>query len=115
MKKDNLAVSHSHSAQPEVTKCELAVAGHEHLHAANCGHKSYVHAGHVCYEHDGHFHYMHDGHAHACPGPKAQPGINRSTTSVATTGKIAPVLKLPTAASNKTSSKASSNKGGKKK
>lgn len=103
MKKDNLA---STNAMPE--KCEHAVAGHEHLHAANCGHKSYVHAGHICYEHDGHFHFMHDGHAHDCPGPKAQPTILRSTTSVPVMSKPATVHKLPAA------SKTSSKKGSKK-
>src|SRR3954469_9177142 len=85
MKKTNLATTHSHSGESTSSKCELAVAGHEHLHAANCGHKSYVHAGHICYEHEGHFHYMHDGHAHECPGPKVQPMIARNTSTMPTT------------------------------
>jgi hypothetical protein len=56
-------------AEVGMEKCEHAISGHDHIHAANCGHKNYVHAGHICYEHDGHFHYMHNGHAHACAGP----------------------------------------------
>lgn len=83
------------SAIQEV-KCAHAVGGHEHLHAANCGHKSYVHAGHICYEHDNHFHYMHDGHAHECAGPFVQQTVARP---VVTTGKIAKVIKLDTSKS----------------
>ncbi len=47
------------------------VKNHEHIHAANCGHKSYVHGNHVDYEHDGHFHYYHDGKTFKCDGPFA--------------------------------------------
>jgi hypothetical protein len=90
----------SNTPQPAVqeVKCPHAVAGHEHLHAANCGHKSYVHAGHICYEHENHFHYMHDGHAHECPGPFVQQKVR----PVVTTGKPAKVIKLdPTKARKK--------------
>ncbi len=104
MKKDNLA-----SSQQQETKCAMAVPGHEHLHAANCGHRSYVHAGHICYEHEGHFHFMHDGHAHDCPGPKVQPAIPRTAgTSVPVMSKPATVHKLPSAA--KTATKKGSKK-----
>lgn len=96
MKKDNRA-----QTGVVVEKCEHAVAGHEHLHATNCGHKSYVHAGHICYEHDGHFHYMHDGHAHECAGPKAQPTVNRSTNMPKQNATTAPVIPLSSAKNKK--------------
>ncbi len=47
------------------------VKGHEHIHAANCGHKSYVHGSHIDYEHDGHFHYYLNGRTFECEGPFA--------------------------------------------
>lgn len=81
MKKGSNALTNnplSHQAAEE--SCELQICGHEHIHAANCGHKSYVHGDHVCYEHDGHFHYTHDGHAHACEGPHA--GKNKAPAKV---------------------------------
>lgn len=87
----------SSSNAVETTKCELAVKGHEHLHAANCGHKSYVHAGHVCYEHEGHYHYMHDGHAHDCAGPFVQ----QAARPVKTTGTPAKVISLDKARNNR--------------
>ncbi|MBY0370417.1 hypothetical protein K2X33_07005, partial [bacterium] len=62
--------------QPMEQKCELMIRGHEHIHAANCGHKSFVHGDHICYQHDGHFHYSHDGHSHQCEGPHAAKGNN---------------------------------------
>lgn len=71
-----------------VQVCNDALKGHDnHIHAANCGHKSYVHAGHVCYEHDGHFHYNHNGHVHECAGPFAQQAVPRTN---ATTTKARP-------------------------
>ena len=83
-------------AQVGVQKCEHALEGHDHIHAANCGHKSYVHAGHVCYEHDGHFHYTHDGHAHACAGPFAA-NVKSTAPVTNTKGKVATVHKLDAA------------------
>ncbi len=79
------------SPATQEVKCEHAVAGHDHIHAANCGHKSYVHAGHICYEHENHFHYMHDGHSHECAGPFVQQTIPRP---VSNTGKLAKVIPL---------------------
>jgi hypothetical protein len=53
-----------------VKACKEKMKGaHDHIHAANCGHKSFVHNGHICFEHDGHYHFMHEDHAHECPGP----------------------------------------------
>ncbi len=66
MKKDNLATS-----LPQDAACAEKISGHDHIHAANCGHKSFVHDGHICYLHDNHYHYNHNGHSHACSGPKA--------------------------------------------
>ncbi len=81
---------------PLEKKCDLAVQGlNGHIHAANCGHKSYVHAGHICYETNGKFHVMHDTHAHECAGPHA-PQPARPASSVKSTGKIAPVISLDT-------------------
>jgi hypothetical protein len=80
------------TSQPLLEKCALAVGGHDHLHAANCGHKSYVHAGHICFEHDGHYHYMHDGHSHECAGPFA--GVQKSTRPVSVQDKPATVHRL---------------------
>lgn len=48
------------------------IKDHEHIHAANCGHRSYVHGDHIDYEHDGHFHYVKDGKTYDCPGPSAK-------------------------------------------
>lgn len=78
MKKDNLA-----QAYPLENVCTDKVSGHEHIHAANCGHKSFIHGDHICFQHDGHYHYMHDGHAHECSGPNAT--VNQP---VRTTAKI---------------------------
>lgn len=47
------------------------VKEHEHIHAANCGHPSFVHGDHVDYLHDGHYHYYLDGKTYDCEGPKA--------------------------------------------
>lgn len=57
---------------PQEAACAEKLSGHDHIHAANCGHKSFVHDGHICYQHDGHYHYMHNGHSHACSGPTAK-------------------------------------------
>lgn len=52
------------------SRCTLKkVENGEHLHASNCGHKSYVHNDHICYQQGSTFHYMHDGHTHECTGP----------------------------------------------
>lgn len=66
----NPSVAKSNTAEGTSSRCSTEkVAGHEHIHASNCGHKSYVHGDHIDYFHDGHFHYMHDGHVHPCEGP----------------------------------------------
>ena len=51
--------------QTPVTK----LGGHEHIHSALCGHKSYVHGDHVDYFHDGHYHFVVDGVTYPCGGP----------------------------------------------
>ena len=48
------------------------IANHEHIHATNCGHRSFVHGNHVDYEHDGHYHYVVDGKTYECTGPDAK-------------------------------------------
>ena len=63
MKKNNLANKFVEEELPGLLK------DHEHVHAANCGHKSYVHGNHIDYEHDGHYHYFLDGKAYECEGP----------------------------------------------
>jgi hypothetical protein len=89
----NTSVLSPHAA-PQEKKCDLAVQGlNGHLHAANCGHKSYVHAGHICYEVNGKFQMMHDSHAHVCAGPNA-PQPARPISTVKPTGKVAPVISL---------------------
>jgi hypothetical protein len=84
MKKSALATktNTSHATTPQ--KCADSLkTPHDHIHAVNCGHKSYVHAGHVCYEHDGHYHYMHGDHAHACAGPFAKQTAPTAKTNTA--------------------------------
>jgi hypothetical protein len=61
------------------------VSNHEHIHAANCGHKSYVHGEHIDFEHDGHFHYYLKGKTFKCEGPFAKPnkaGTNNTNNVV---------------------------------
>lgn len=36
--------------------------GHQHQHAAGCGHTGIRHGGHIDYLHDGHLHHPHEGH-----------------------------------------------------
>lgn len=43
-----------------------------HIHAANCGHKSYVHGNHVDYEMDGKYHFVENGRTYVCDGPNAK-------------------------------------------
>jgi hypothetical protein len=71
------AAAAAKNAAPQA-KRELAgfIRDHEHVHAANCGHKSYVHGDHIDYEHDGHFHYVLDGRTYPCDGPKAAQVLN---------------------------------------
>ena len=50
-----------------------ALKNHDHVHAANCGHKSYVHGNHIDYQcEDGHFHFAEYGKTYECTGPSAQ-------------------------------------------
>gem|GEM_PF-4241075 len=88
-------------AQAALQRCEQILEGHDHIHAANCGHKSYVHAGHVCYEHDGHFHYMHNGHSHSCPGPFAKTQPVAMTNTVKPNQRPATVHNLDSARAKK--------------
>lgn len=81
--------------------CNDALKGHDtHIHAANCGHKSFVHNGHICYEHDGHYHYNHAGHVHACEGPFAT-NVKRPTTTATTNAKPGTVHSIDTARAKK--------------
>lgn len=43
-----------------------------HTHAANCGHKSYVHGNHIDYEVNGKFHVVENGKTYYCDGPNAK-------------------------------------------
>lgn len=65
------------------------VKNHEHIHASNCGHKSFVHNDHIDFEHDGHFHYYLDGKTFKCEGPKA----SAPTTTNAGPAKVVPFKK----------------------
>lgn len=47
------------------------IKNHEHIHAANCGHPSFVHGDHIDYLHDGHHHYYWEGKTFHCEGPTA--------------------------------------------
>lgn len=91
-------------SSPLERKCELAVElPNGHLHAANCGHKSYVHAGHICYEDAGKFYSMHEGHAHTCAGPFVQQVTPRPNAAPAkNTGAPAKVISLAAAKKAKT-------------
>jgi len=69
-KASNAATKTTTAAEPKVVPGFLN--GHEHIHAANCGHKSYVHGDHIDFEHDGHFHYVMNGKTYDCKGPNAK-------------------------------------------
>jgi hypothetical protein len=56
------------------TKTCHTVAGHDHKHDANCGHKSVNHDGHTDYEHDGKFHRIHNDHVDICDGSNPNSG-----------------------------------------
>lgn len=51
---------------------------HDHIHAANCGHRSLVHGDHIDYLHEDHYHYVKDGMTFKCDGPNSAP--SRSAT-----------------------------------
>ena len=60
------------AVESSVSKCKLAkVEANGHIHASNCGHKSYMHDGMIVYEDSGKFFYMHEDHMHETSGPKA--------------------------------------------
>jgi hypothetical protein len=69
-------VSSAVTKPADTTSHEKEIPGwiktHEHVHAANCGHKSYVHGDHIDYEHDGHYHYVINGKTYECTGPNAK-------------------------------------------
>jgi hypothetical protein len=73
MKKGQNAVSKVPVSNLKVVKTPPGwISIHEHIHASNCGHKSYVHGDHIDYEHDGHYHYVINGKTYDCPGPNAK-------------------------------------------
>lgn len=72
MKKAGNAAPKMSSLQPQKSEKPGWLKSHEHIHAANCGHKSYVHGNHIDYDCDGHFHYVENGRTYECMGPNAK-------------------------------------------
>ena len=69
-KASNSATTGTTQAAPKVRAGYLK--NHDHVHATNCGHKSYVHGNHVDYECEGHYHYVENGMTYECTGPNAK-------------------------------------------
>jgi hypothetical protein len=67
---------------------EVIHRGHDHIHAAKCGHTAIEHEGHVDYLHDAHLHAMHGGHAdeHVLAVSTAHPATEALVTAVAHEG-----------------------------
>ena len=60
--------SHALAAQME-NELPGLVKNHDHVHASNCGHKSFVHGNHIDYECEGHYHYTLGDKTYECDGP----------------------------------------------
>jgi len=72
LKKASNTSSASAQNAPAVKVRPGFLKGFTHIHAANCGHKSYVHGNHVDYEMSGKFHFVENGYTYECSGPNAK-------------------------------------------
>jgi hypothetical protein len=71
-KKNTAKAANAAVATPNTKLSPDRLRDHDHIHAANCGHKSFVHGDHIDYQHEGHYHYVQNGQTFMCNGPDAK-------------------------------------------